>query len=149
MRRKNIRLPAEAYRQSGQVFSITICTAGRRKFFLDPAPADATVGSLRTGSFADGAAVLAYCLMPDHLHLLIEVRNGDLVKLIGNWKRFTANILRKHGIEGPVWQRGFFDHALRKDEDLRVVAEYILANPVRSGLVERTEDYPYTWHRWS
>ncbi len=86
--------------------------------------------------------------MPDHLHLLIEIKNDDLVKLIGNWKRFTSNILRKQGINGQVWQRGFFDHALRKEEDLRIAAEYILMNPVRSGLVERSEDYPYAWHRW-
>ncbi|MEK6814681.1 MAG: transposase [Nitrospirota bacterium] len=148
MRRKNIRLPGEAYRQPGRVFSITICTAQRRRLFLDATLAETAVRSLRSGPFGVGASLLVYCLMPDHLHLLIEIKNDDLVKLIGNWKRFTSNILRKQGINGQVWQRGFFDHALRKEEDLRIAAEYILMNPVRSGLVERSEDYPYAWHRW-
>jgi hypothetical protein len=43
---------------------------------------------------------------------------------------------------------GFYDHALRKEEDIRVVAEYIINNPVRAGLVKEWRDYPFSWHRW-
>jgi REP element-mobilizing transposase RayT len=45
----------------------------------------------------------------------------------------------------PVWQNGFHDHALRQEEDLAEVARYIVANPLRAGLVERLGDYPH-WH---
>src|SRR5690606_41587155 len=44
---------------------------------------------------------------------------------------------------GPVWEPAFHDHALRRDEDLRSVARYIIANPVRAGLVDRPGDYPF------
>lgn len=43
---------------------------------------------------------------------------------------------------GPVWQRGFHDHALRREEDLRAVACYIVGNPLRAGLVQHVGDYP-------
>jgi len=43
---------------------------------------------------------------------------------------------------GPVWQKGYYDHAVRCDEDLRRLARYMIANPLRAGLVERIGDYP-------
>jgi hypothetical protein len=74
--------------------------------------------------------------------------NADLVGLIGGWKRFTGSLLKKDGLDGPFWQRGFYDHALRKEEDIRKAAEYIVHNPVPAGLVEHWLDYPYSRHRW-
>ncbi|OGP73951.1 MAG: hypothetical protein A2W09_05935 [Deltaproteobacteria bacterium RBG_16_50_11] len=90
----------------------------------------------------------AYCLMPDHLHLLLSPKESNLVDLINQWKSFSANLLRENGVEGPCWQRAFYDHALRKEEDIRGVAEYIVNNPVRSGIVTNWVDYPFSWHRW-
>ncbi len=86
--------------------------------------------------------------MPDHFHLLVGPREGNLVDLIRGWKSFSSNTLRKEGLEGPLWQRGFFDHALRQEEDIEAAANYIVNNPVRAGLVGDWRDYPYSWHRW-
>jgi len=47
-----------------------------------------------------------------------------------------------------LWQRGFYDHALRKEEDVQKVAEYIVNNPVRMGLVEDWRNYRFSWHKW-
>jgi REP element-mobilizing transposase RayT len=52
------------------------------------------------------------------------------------------------GYKGRVWQRSFYDHALRKDEDIMKVGEYIVYNPVRKGIVQSWTDYPYSWHKW-
>jgi REP element-mobilizing transposase RayT len=148
VRRKNIRLSRELYCQPGRIFSVTICTAQRRKLFDDPRLSEVVIKTLQTGPVKKGMTLYAYCLMPDHLHLLLGVRDGDLVRLIGSWKSYAANLLREHGVAGPCWQRSFYDHALRAEEEIRVTAEYIVMNPVRLGLVPRWEEYPYAWHRW-
>jgi REP element-mobilizing transposase RayT len=58
------------------------------------------------------------------------------------------HLIWNEGFTGMVWQRSFYDHPLRKDEDLLKVAEYIIYNPVRKGLVEDWRDYPFSWHKW-
>ena len=146
--RKNIRLDRNAYEVPSQIFTITICTWNRRHLFENVRHAKSIVSSLDTGTFANGTERFAYCLMPDHLHLIVAPRNGNLIDPINGWKRYTGTRLRKDGLDGPFWQRGFYDHALRKEEDLRKAAEYIMHNPVRAGLVKNWKDYPYLWHRW-
>jgi REP element-mobilizing transposase RayT len=86
--------------------------------------------------------------MPDHLHLQISPKNGNLIDLINGWKSYTANLLGKLGLDGPCWQRSFYDHALRKEENIQTVAEYIVNNPVRAGLVKNWKEYPFSWHKW-
>ena len=56
------------------------------------------------------------------------------------WKRYLA---RETGIE---WQDGFFDHRIRNEDELREKAAYIRLNPVRAGLCNKPEDWPYTWN---
>ncbi|MNE68641.1 hypothetical protein D3C80_1643130 [compost metagenome] len=51
------------------------------------------------------------------------------------------NALRKSS--GRLWQKGFHDHALRREEDVKAVARYVVANPLRAGLVEKLADYPF------
>ena len=85
---------------------------------------------------------------PNQMHLQVSPIHGDLVDQINRWKSYTTNLLQKSGLEGPCWQRGFYDHALRKDEDIVTVAEYIVNNPVRSKIVENWIDYPFSWHKW-
>ena len=80
-------------------------------------------------------------VMPDHVHLVawfpeIEKR---VQTIVSKWKEWTAKTLK---IE---WQRDFFEHRLRKEESFGEKADYILANPVRAGLVERAEDWPYVF----
>jgi len=76
------------------------------------------------------AEILTFCVMPDHVHLLVSFRveGTTLSRWVGDLKRWLARQLR------VKWQPGFYEHVVRKDEDLRVIAEYILANPVRAGL---------------
>ena len=76
--------------------------------------------------------------MPDHLHMLIGI-DGDtqLSKLIRDFKRGTARIA------GIKWQRNFFDHRLRHDESLEIKGAYVRANPVRAGLIQEGESWPF------
>ena len=79
-------------------------------------------------------------LMPDHLHAILNFSPTlGMRKSIAKWKRYTA---REKGIQ---WQRDFFDHRLRKDESFVEKAHYIRMNPVRAGLVDAPEDWPYVW----
>lgn len=84
-----------------------------------------------------------YCyllmLLPDHLHGLFRFAGSPrpMRSVVSDWKRWTARHL------GICWQRNFFEHRLRQDESLRDKAAYILENPVRAGLVARTEDRPF------
>ena len=146
--RKNIRLHREIYEIPSQLFSITICTHNRRPLFQNEAWAKLLVGSLDTESIKGQTDRHAWCLMPEHLHLLIAPRQGNLVDVLNAWKSYAAHLLKKEGVQGVCRQRGFYDHALRKEEDIQKAAEYIVNNPVRWGLVENWRDYPLSWHRW-
>jgi putative transposase len=79
--------------------------------------------------------------MPDHLHALFSFPPSDrpFKGIIQKWKEWTA---KKHAI---LWQSDFFEHRLRRDESLREKAQYILENPMRKGLVERPEDWPFVY----
>jgi len=83
--------------------------------------------------------------MPDHFHGLVQLGDGvSLSQEIGRLKGQSARALNEKLIrQGPVWQRAFHDHALRKEEDLRAAARYLVANPVRAGLVSSVKHYPF------
>jgi len=83
--------------------------------------------------------------MPDHWHGLVRIDDGDLAKAVAKMKSHVRRRLRDEGRVSPVWQRAFHDRAIRQDEDLRAVARYVVANPLRAGLVAAVGDYPY-WH---
>jgi len=81
--------------------------------------------------------------MPDHLHLFVR---GDDNFILANWlkglKRIVSASFRKEQ-NRSLWQPGFFDHLLRSDESYSQKWEYVRENPVRAGLVNRSEDWPY------
>lgn len=66
-----------------------------------------------------------------------------LATVMHSLKSYSASNLARIGIEVPIWQPGYHDHALRDDEDYGARVRYTLENPVRAGLVERPEAYPY------
>ena len=89
--------------------------------------------------------IYIYCLMPNHLHILLNPGDSNMLvsRFIQTFKSQTGFWYKKyHG--NPLWQRGFYDHIVRKNESLIKIAQYILDNPVRKGLVEKAELYPYS-----
>lgn len=94
-----------------------------------------------------------YVLMPDHLHLFIRIGpDMTLSRWVGGLKQHLGKALRQLGHEpitrpglklNSFWQPGFFDHRLRRNESYAQKWEYVGHNPVRAGLVQRPEDWPY------
>ena len=88
--------------------------------------------------------------MPDHLHLLVEglTDNADLRRFVKIGKQRVAYSFRvEHQIDN-VWQEGFHEWVLRPDQTTEHVIRYVLNNPVRARLVEKPEDYPFSWSRY-
>ena len=86
----------------------------------------------------DGARyrLLAWCLMPNHVHVLIETQEGwPLGGIVHSWKTWTARKINDHlGRTGVVWQREYHDRYIRDAEHLANVTRYIEQNPVEAGL---------------
>jgi putative transposase len=83
--------------------------------------------------------------MPDHLHWLLQLHAGhSLSAVVRSVKGSSASeINRTRAVRGPVWEVGFHDHAVRREEDLQNLARYVVCNPLRAGLVRRVNDYPF------
>ncbi len=134
---------------AGQLYLLTTVTAKRRPCFLDTALARAAARTIASRDTWLSSRCLCWVLMPDHFHALIELGDGaTLPTTMRRVKGVTARVVNQHAAGGgPLWGKGFHDHALRKDEAVEAVARYIIGNPVRRGLVEDAMDYPY-WDAW-
>jgi putative transposase len=128
----------------GRIYLLTFVTRARTNCFSDAALARAASRALASASTWPDASLLCWVLMPDHWHGLVELRAGTLSRSIARAKSIvTRDVRRSLGRHLAVWQDGFHDHAIRKDEDTRAIARYVIANPLRAGLVARVGDYPY------
>ena len=148
--RKAVRLPGVIYKQ-GHAYSVTVCTRERHPWFaLSPALAEECATQLETLAKERGSDIFAWCLMPDHLHLLVQ--DVDLVAFMRIFKGRLAKQAREYQTGDTLWQRGFYDHTLRGEELLLDVAKYIWANPVRAGLVASPAKYEWSgslvWPSW-
>jgi putative transposase len=137
LRRGRTSLPHQAY-------NITVVTSDRQPWFLDYNIAFKASPSFQKQTLL-GSTMLAWVLMPDHAHWLIQLGERDtLERVVSRLKAASARTANQAlGRQGPLWQQSFHDHAMRSDEDLKTAARYIVANPVRAGLVQRTGQYPF------
>jgi len=142
-RRKTNRLKDFGY-ISPHTYFITICTANRKQIFDNNEIVSEMVKHLKEPAYKLNYQILAYCFMPDHVHLLVGANeaHADLIKFIKHFKQKTGyGLKRRHGIN--LWQRSFYDHILRKEESVIETVRYIFNNPVRKGLVEEFRQYPF------
>jgi putative transposase len=130
LRRGRCSLPGHGY-------LITAVTRNRIRWFDDIIIARAAARSFYADSVAWEAKTLAFVVMPDHVHWLLQL-DGDLSEAVRRYKSLVS-----HQAGASIWQRGFHDRGLRREEELRQVARYIVANPLRAGLVDNILDYPY------
>ena len=126
-------------------YFLTFCTHSRRRCFVT----DDAVATVRTqierAAVEEDIALIAYCYMPDHLHLLVngERENSDCRAFIKRSKQFSGFYYQK-AFGRRLWQRYGYEHVLRGDEAVLSVARYILENPVRAGIAKDVCDYPFT-----
>ena len=130
------RLPYELY-PIGTPAHVTIRTWNERDLFRSESYAEPVFRAC-----AESPETLACCLMPDHLHWLIRDAK-TMSEVVGRFKSYTTRLSWRSGHKGRLWQRSFWDHVVRDGESLEAVARYIVANPVRHGLVRRPAEYPY------
>jgi putative transposase len=125
-------------------YSLTFCTDRRRHLFTTAAVVDLVLSHISRAATENGFAVVAYCFMPDHLHLLVEGQSdgSDCKRFITRAKQYSGFYYSK-ALRSALWQRYGFEHVLRDEEITPVVAKYILENPIRAGMVRRVEDYPF------
>ncbi len=129
--------------QPGCYYFLTASVAGRRRIFTNKDRAIVVLDAIRWLHATDRFIVDAAVIMPDHLHLVGQLGESTLAKVMHTLKSYSANCLTLAGVEAPVWQKGYHDHGLRDDEDYRVRVQYVVQNPLRAGLVQRLEDFPY------
>jgi len=141
----------EGFLYRGQYrYLLTFCTANRIRHF-ERADLVATARSrIQQTSVEENFSVVAYCFMPDHLHLVVEglSDDADLQRFVKIGKQRAVYSLRENHLVCNVWQEGFHDWVLRPEQTTENVIRYVLNNPVRAGLVERPEDYPFSWSKY-
>jgi putative transposase len=136
------RLRTGRQSESGRIYLLTAVTHGRQQFFKDWGMGRLVVHEFRRAQESGNATSIAWVVMPDHFHWLVELHNGDLPKLMQTTKSRSARAMNKErGCHETLWQKGYFDRALRREEDLKAAARYIIANPLRAGLVTSVRDY--------
>lgn len=124
---------------------MTISAAEGTRPFAFRDLANEMVNSLREAKEKNGFSLYCYCLMPDHLHLALSPaeEGPDVIETIRRLKGITTRKAWQHGLSGTLWQRSFYDHVARREEDVYKICEYIVNNPVRAGIVQNAGEYPF------
>jgi len=157
---KKIHLDPSLYCKPGWVYSLSVIADFKRQYFLKHELNMEIIECLKNQKEKLKCRVSVYCLMPEHLHFLCRVepyahknyahkglhypdKEPSIIDFVNQFKGKSTTIAWKYGIKGSLWQKRWYDHILRKNEDVRKIGEYILNNPVRRGLVEHWHEYPY------
>jgi putative transposase len=128
----------------GQVYLVTFATRDRVPVFAAAGVACVAAPLIADSVSVTDARVLAWVLMPDHWHGMVELGDTTLACAVRRMKGASARRLRLAFPHlGPVWAPAYHERALRRDEDLLAAARYVVANPVRGGLVRSVRDYPF------
>jgi putative transposase len=143
-RRNSLRLPTFDY-ATPAVYFVTIVAIDRRTLFYNQALASSVIECLLEQRERLNFNLYAYCLMPDHLHLLIGLKpdSKPLGQIIGAFKSLSTRRYWESG-KGVLWQRQFHDHIIRNEKDFFETFEYIKQNPVKKKLVAQWDEWKYT-----
>lgn len=144
----------------GGTYFFTIVTHQRRSILVQPHHVTLLREIIRNVKKQYPFSIDAWVLLPDHMHCIWTLPEGDrdFSKRIGLIKAgfskqasldvATSTSRQKHR-ESEIWQRRFWEHAIRDEQDFRQHMDYVHFNPVKHGLVKRVADWPYsTFHRY-
>ena len=127
-----------------QIYMVTAVTYQRMPLFSELMTGRAVVQEIKRSDLFGQTDTLAFVVMPDHIHWLFTLLpSKPLSTVVGSVKRHSARLINSHYSrhKSRVWQRGFHDRALRSNENVLHIARYIVANPLRAGLVRKIGDY--------
>jgi putative transposase len=121
-----------------------MCFDGRRRFGSNPRVARWLIESLRKHAVTCAFFVHAYCIMPDHVHVLATSAGDEsnLMKFIETFKQATA-VEFEERTKRRLWQFKYYDSILRRRDGIDRVVWYIWMNPVRQRLCRRPAEYPF------
>ena len=125
-------------------YFLTFCTHARQRLFVTAERVQIVRTQIERAAGEQRIALLAYCYMPDHVHLLAEgqAEDSDCLRFISRGKQFSG-FHYKARFGHQLWQGYGYEHTLRAEERAINVARYIVDNPLRARLVERVQDYPF------
>ena len=128
-----------------QRYVLTTCVALRQRAFADSPLTIRVVERLLENARRFDFAVHAYCVMPDHLHALLEATSdaSDFCAFVKRFKQTTGFEYCRRTRQRRLWQPGYHEHILRSDEATDAVARYLLENPIRAGLSSTLGEYPF------
>lgn len=132
--------------QAYESYSITKVVEHRRPVLANPSLARVLLNSWGFLRGQERIKLFAFCVMPDHYHLLFCLMPGeDLSDVLESTNKFTSGKINKVlNRKGRFWQNGFRDHCCRDEDDLHDSCEYIEHNPLRAGLVSHPAEWPYS-----
>lgn len=147
--RKHNRLENYDYNQNGAYF-ITICVKERKHIFCDIVGDDAHIVPKKYGTIVEKyirnvPEIEKYIIMPDHIHMIVRIENGSMwastpTNKISNIVRSIKTLTTKE-IGKPIFQRSYYDHIIRNQEDYNEVWEYIENNPKKWLLNNKPQNY--------
>ena len=125
-------------------YFLTFCTDWRHTAFVDAACVNVVSTQIVRAATDERFALVAYCYMPDHVHLLVqgEHPNSDCRAFIKRSKQLSGFHYEK-AFGRRLWQRYGYEHVVRSEEGVLSVARYILENPLRAQLVHDVRKYPF------
>ena len=133
------------FSESNRAYFITTVTHERRPLFKNITSARSVIQVMKQLDKSEQVNSLSWVIMPDHLHWLFQL--GANCTLSDTMKRLKARSARSINqylnTEGQVWQRSYYDRGLRDGEDIKALSRYIVANPLRAGLVENIGEYSH------
>lgn len=143
IKEKSHRLAHEFYIGDFSV-SFTLCLKNKIDLFIEPEIVNTFTNLLSLIIENKDCIIPLYCFMPDHLHLIIKGNNkeSDLINALISYKQKTGYWM-KQNLKTGCWQKDFYDHIIKKDQELATHVRYILNNPVRKGLVVDWKEYTF------
>ncbi len=140
MSSKRLRLDLDSYAVPGTVWHVSSPTLNRRPVFQDQEMAAVVVDALYFQCAKAEATLFLYCVMPDHLHLVVGIQEVDLISIIRDVKSWTTHVWKQRTGQQRLWQESFHDHGVRRTENMDELIKYVTENPQRAGLVANWPD---------
>jgi putative transposase len=125
-------------------YSLEFTTHARRPMFVDQSIVRLVLQQILRAGAEEGFSLAAYCFMPDHLHLVVDglEHDSDCKAFIRAAKQFSGYYY-KQANAGRLWQRYGHEHVIRDDMERALTIRYVIANPVKAGIVDHPAKYPF------